>query len=102
VWVWAASRSCQTMASIWVSVAVGVVTRVKESVVWWKSLKGGGGVVGRAGYCVEVLMVVVWTGVELQPRRKIIAVTAEANVTLRREATSETKRRLYWIIGTIV
>ena len=28
----------------------GVVTRVKEpSGVWWKSLKGGGGVVGRGG-----------------------------------------------------
>ncbi len=37
-------------ASICVSVAVGEVTRVKEpSGVWWKSLKGGGAMVGRGG-----------------------------------------------------
>jgi hypothetical protein len=51
---------------------------------------------------VVAVVVAVWVGAELQPRRRIIAVTAEANVTLRREATSETKRRLYWLIGTIV
>jgi len=38
------------MAMIWASVAVGAVTRVKEpSGVAWKRVKGGGGVVGRAG-----------------------------------------------------
>ena len=47
------------MAAIWASVAVGVVTRVKEpSGVWWKSLKGGGGMVGRGGvlraWCLAV------------------------------------------------
>lgn len=92
------------MAAIWASVAVGAVTRVKEPLVAWKRWKGGGGVVGRGGYwaVVMVMMVlVVRTGVELQPRRKIVAVMAEANVTLRREITFERKLRLYWLIGMI-
>lgn len=40
------------MAASWSSVAVSEVTRVRESVVWWKRWKGGGGVVGRAGYLI--------------------------------------------------
>lgn len=39
------------MAAICWSVAFGVVVRVMESEVWWKSLIGGGGVVGRVGVC---------------------------------------------------
>jgi hypothetical protein len=38
----------------------GVVTRVKAPLSdWWKSLKGGGGMVGCGGYCVEVWAVVM-------------------------------------------
>ena len=60
------------MDAIWVSVAVGAVVRVKESLVWWKRVKVGGGVVGRVGYWIVWVVMVVGVGVclELQPKAK--------------------------------
>jgi len=55
-------------AAIWVLEADSVVVRVRVSGDWWKSLKGGGGVVGRVGYfVVGVGFWVVGFGV-VQPR----------------------------------
>jgi hypothetical protein len=79
------------MAAIWSSVALGVVVRVRESGVVWKSLKGGGGVVGRGGYWMVwvvavggvvavVAVVTVGGGVEWQPdRERMIVNTVSAN-----------------------
>src|SRR5665213_346802 len=74
VWACAASRSCQRIVSTSSSVAVSFVTRVMVSAVWWKTLKGGGGTVGRGGVVAcTAFGAGAGGGVELQPRGNVSA-----------------------------
>jgi len=66
-----------------------LVTRVRVVSVWWKSLKGGGGVVGRGGYWAVwmVGLVGVGGGAEWQPRTNSIASEQAVETTVVRVAS---------------
>src|ERR1700744_1252385 len=82
VWLCAASRSCQRMASTSSSEADSLVTSVRGSFVWWKTLNGGGATPGRGGVVACAgFGTGAGGGVELQPNVSVSATAITARLT---------------------